>query len=387
MIEKRIKNKIADLKKAVVQMLSECHEVSHVKGAPSPIWSEVLSVYAYLLNLSEEDFLNIRFHTGLITGEILFSYWHPYPPIHPEKFAKETGYQLLTSKIPKRYWIGEPPTPGIPKPLGVSYKGRIINHNIVRYQKCISNLYLTGIIPSLLQRKKKSCVVEIGGGYGGLAHSLGGILNKKITYIMVDLPEMILFAGSYLIINNPDKKIYVYRKETFKPGFLDKGIWNYDYVLLPHYLLEDLYGLHTIDLAINLLSFPEMTVKQILGYLSLLSHKLSGVLYSDNMDRHPYNKESVNFTKMLQSFFRLFPGGEFYKTLNKELRDPRKDRLYKTYLAYPAKSRFRRKKEQLIFFVSSIDRQKKGKFVFKEVLLQDDIIKTSIPKGNFHEQG
>jgi hypothetical protein len=190
--------------------------------------------------------------------------------------------------------------------LGAFYQGKIINQDINRYQSCISNLYSTGVLDKL----EGELVMEIGGGYGGLAHQIGGI--TKCTYIIMDLPEMLLFSGGFLIVNNPGKKIYVYDKEIFTAEFIATGIYEWDYVLLPNYILKELYALKKIGLLINMQSFQEMTGIQVNEYLKFAKLKLDGVLYSDNMDRHPFNKELISVTELLSEYFNLLPSPSFY---------------------------------------------------------------------------
>ncbi len=310
-------DKIENLKHNVTEMLLERNTQSRQTDgqAASTMWVEHLSVLDYAINLSPENFLSIRFHTDKFTGESVISYWHPYPPIDPEKYATGCGYKFLTEDIPEAYWISEPEVPGTPIPLGVNYRGKIINQPTIRYQRCISNLYLMGILPQFLEKKDDSTILEVGGGHGGLAHALGNILTGKSTYIIMDLPEMLLFSGGYLIVNNPQKNIYVYDKSTFTAEFLKEEIHEYDYVLIPNYAMTDLYALPEINLMVNLLSFPEMTREQVDAYLQLGQSKLSGYLCSDNMDRHPHNNQLApnTITTMLESRFHLFPPPQLYE--------------------------------------------------------------------------
>ena len=118
-----------------------------------------------------------------------------------------------------------------------------------------------GILQDIMESNDKKICLEIGGGYGGLSNCLGSILSKKATCIVIDIPEILMFSGSFLILNNPGKSIYIYNKETFTSDFLKKEIYKYDYVLLPNYILDELKNINKIDLVINLQSFQEMSTK------------------------------------------------------------------------------------------------------------------------------
>ena len=309
-------DKINSLKHYVSQMLQERGDKFQQADSqfPSSFWMQYLVLFSYIMNLSEEDFLNIRFHVGYISGENVLQYWHQYPPINPERYADIHGYKFYTEDIPEFFWISEPLTPKLPKPLGVNYRERIINQDICRYQRCISQLYSMGILELLSKGDNKKLIVEIGASYGGLAHQFGNILPSNCTYVILDLPEMLLFSGGYLMVNNPKKNIYVYEKDTFTAEFLTHGIYEYDYVLLPNYVLRDLYTLPEINLMINMQSFQEMSKKQIDEYLEFGYAKLSGYIYSDNIDCHPSNDDLTpdSVTGLLAERFHLFPPPEFY---------------------------------------------------------------------------
>lgn len=331
--------KISLLKSNVQQMLQERSGKGET-SLPSPIWVDAIKVLDYVKNFSEEDFRNIRWHTGLIGGDYPFQYPEPYKE-NPEAFAEGFGYKFFTQDLPERYWVGEPPTPGIPlavTPLpfcpGVNYRGKIINIDIIRYQCCISNLYTMGVMRHL-ESKSTNLIIEIGGGYGGLAHHLGNLLSGNSTYMIVDLPETLLFSGGYLIVNNPRKNIYIYQKSTFTPEFLRHEIYSYDYVLLPNYVLEDLYSLPEVNLMINMQSFLEMTREQLREYTEFGYSKLSGYLYSSNGDSRPDNTSLApeNVSQILSSRFVLFPSAECYRDYFKV--PPRCPLPCKEYLGIP----------------------------------------------------
>jgi hypothetical protein len=327
---------IQDLKRCVNSMLLERDKLAGVKetASASPIWSEVTSVFSYLMNLSPEDFRNIRFHTGLFSGSS-WDYWHRYPEPDPEVEAEKLGYIQAIQGVPEKYWIGEPPTLGIPRPLGVNYRGNIINYNIASFQWCVSSLYHAGALSSAAETKQKQLIVEIGGGYGGLAHSLGNILERQATYLLIDLPEMFLFQGAYLAVNNPEKAIYVYDSETFSPEFLARDIYDYDFALIPNFALDKLHAIQEIAFLINIASFQEMTEEQVREYLDFAKKGTTYCIYSDNLDRHPYNRTGLaSVSTLLEEYFDLNPSRQYYDDLYK-ITDCTGYRCYKRYLGFP----------------------------------------------------
>ncbi len=359
---------IGRLKRAFSAMLSERAALHRNGSRPGPLWQEALQAFEYVPNLSADDFRNIRFHTGLMTGESIFAYWAPHPRIDPERFADDTGYRVLTERLPRRLHIGEPPTPRIPRPIGVRYRGRVINHNTVRYQKCIANLHSTGILGALNRRARKSVVLEIGPGYGGLSHHLHARLSRAV-HVLVDLPEMLLFSFSYLAANNRDKRIYLYERRSL-PGLLAHGgrrLLDYDFVLLPNYLTDALERLPDLDLVVNTQSFQEMTTAQVRGYLAAIERKLAGFLYSDNYDRHPYNRAPLDLSRLLASRFHLYPAPEFYRARFRSVHDPRVDKVYKTYIASTDAARASALAGKVLY-VSDLDRRDPRRFSIRSVV-------------------
>ncbi|HMK33586.1 MAG TPA: putative sugar O-methyltransferase [Desulfomonilaceae bacterium] len=300
---------------------------------PSPIWSEALGAFKYLLNLPTEDFQNIRFHTELIDRGSMWRYWAPYPKLDPEAEARDLGYLSAIETIPQEYWLSEPPLPCMPRPLGVNFQGHVVNPNIVRYQTCVANLYLAGAFQFIDDSQNKQIVVEIGGGSGGLAHGMINILGGKVTYVLIDLPEMLLLQGAFVALHNPAKAVYVYDKATFTRDFVSSEIFDFDVVLIPNYVVDRLKNLRDIAIFINMQSFQEMSEQQIRSYLGLARDKLSYCIYSDNIDRHPYNENQFLLSHLLREYFDLYPDPEFYEKLYKGM-DPFSYDSYKRYFGF-----------------------------------------------------
>ena len=325
-------SKMQKLKKCVNKMLSERNKLIGRRETVSltPLWSELLSVFSYVMNLSTDDLKNIRFHTSLISGPSIWDTWYPYPlDPDPEAEARKLGYIQAIRDLPEKYWIGEPPTPGMPRPSGVNYKGHIVNTNIARFQGYVRDLYNAGALSFLEEAKQKQLVVEVGGGYGGLAHNLGIILGKQATYIIIDLPELFIFQGAFLAVNNPEKAIYVYDSETFNSEFLVRDLYDYDFALIPNFALDKLREINEIALLMNMDSFQEMSEKQVQEYIDFARERVTYCIFSDNLDRHPYNRSDLtSVSVLLEAYFDLYPSPQYY------------DKLYK-HIAYAGPSGYR----------------------------------------------
>ena len=325
-------DRINQLKQRILKMVL-AREGYADSAEASPIWREVTGVLGYVMELSAEALRNIRFHVGLING-LEMKYWHPYPRIDDEAEARNLGYVRMIQGLPDRYWVSEPPTPGIPRPLGVSYKGRIVNHNVTRFQNCVSVLYHAGAMRYVEQAKKRQIVLEVGAGYGGLAHCLSAMFEGKVTYVIIDLPEILFISGVFLLVNNPTKSVWIYdAAEAAGSGLVEK-ILAHDFVLLPDFLVERLSELENIAIIINLQSFQEMTEEQVTKYLDLGVRKLSFCLYSDNIDLHPHNQNLSSVSRLLAERFILDPGPAWFQDVFKGI-DLQSYLAYQKYVAQP----------------------------------------------------
>jgi SAM-dependent methyltransferase len=247
-----------------------------------------------MLGLPEEYFDKLRLHTYHLTNDS--SVWYEFSA---QEFVTKTGVQELTRGIPRDLVLYEPP-------LGIGCRlddGRLMSYDSVRYQKTVNTLYRQGILDALRTPARRSTILEIGGGYGGLAHHLSRILGNT-TYIIVDLPEVLLFSASFLTMLNGTKKIYLYNQADFSSFIDSSDARSYDFIFIPNYCLEALRGWN-FDLVLNMHSFQEMSEDQVTAYLDFIRDTCTGVLYSLNKDRHNFNPELASLTALLRPRFAL----------------------------------------------------------------------------------
>lgn len=136
-----------------------------------------------------------------------------------------------------------------------------------------SNIFLTHLYHYLRTtfnfnaKSKIRRVIEIGGGYGGLAR-IFKIMNKDITYAIIDVPESLFFAHVFLSLNFPGANI-AYINENKKID-LDK----YDFVLIPVQFYQSLSN-DEFEIVINtgsLQEMPDLTVKFWMNFIQNFIH-------------------------------------------------------------------------------------------------------------------
>jgi hypothetical protein len=105
--------------------------------------------------------------------------------------------------------------------------------------------------------RRRRTVLEIGGGYGGFARTLG-LLDPRARFVLVDLPESLAVARAFLGLAFPDGR--------FGDDPADDGL---DFVLVPADRADGLAGC-AFDTAVNVFSMSEMPNEAIARYLDLV---------------------------------------------------------------------------------------------------------------------
>lgn len=131
-------------------------------------------------------------------------------------------------------------------------------------------------------------ILEIGGGYGGLAKLFFDFM-PNVTYCIVDLPMSLLIEAFFLKQTFPNKKIGTSADfiDSFGPGkSLDRDkFFSFDIVLLPPPFIA-IFGENWFDLSINTHSLMEMDVPQIHYYYTHLLRTTRGYFYQCNRKYH-----------------------------------------------------------------------------------------------------
>jgi len=162
-------------------------------------------------------------------------------------------------------------------------------------------------------------ILEIGGGYGALAHKL----KKKYfnsTIYLIDLPEAGLIQSYYLSSIYGEKKFLLY--EDFKKNEEQINIdylENFDFVILPPWCLEKIKFKDFFDLVINTRSFMEIKFNEIKSYFSYIhmTIKNEGIFY--NVNKYEKNKsgDTIRISEYpYDNFWKVLSSSESWKQPN-----------------------------------------------------------------------
>ena len=291
--------KIRQIKKKVLATIDERNMLESAVDKTkkrSIYWTNFSNRFQYLFGLDEKYFGELRHHTYHLDADRYEEYCFKE---HEGKFRQE--WDALVKNLPSKYRLSSSRILG---DLGYSFDNCNVDSTTLRFQQSFRALWERGVLQRLekLSEQKKVTIFEIGGGYGSFAYHMMWLIDNS-AYFIVDIPETLLFSASYLTLNFPQKRVYLYDSSDFDLVLKNK-FSEFDIVLLPNFVTSRLGGLR-FDFAINVQSFQEMKPEQVDEYAKFLTSALDGELYSWNMDAQPFNKEGVNVSQQLAKFFNL----------------------------------------------------------------------------------
>jgi hypothetical protein len=241
---------------------------------PSEYWTDFAVNFRYVYELREAELNRIRFHTYHLTSDSYLTYY----------FADDAFKSLLINGY--RYFVCKNSLNQLDEGvdgIGAETEYGRISHDLLRYLGVVVDLLRS----DLLDRTKPQRVVEIGGGYGGLARSLL-TQNPNISYFICDLEETIFFSAVYLSRHFGAHKVHLVSSKL-SPFDIEQG----HIYIIPQSKIEYFDNLQ-FDYSISQQSIQEMTQKQVERYLLWMS-KHSTYFYSCNIFDH----KEIAFTKSL----------------------------------------------------------------------------------------
>lgn len=245
---------------------------------PAATWASILETEwsDVLRTLEAEDwdvfdsFLRGFFRNGAISG-----FWGDYRMF--ANFESEAGWaemrRLLGFVRQLETWRREIPDGNLDdldearvgQPWGYDVEGRLVVEPAFEYH------LLALQIRQLVAGTREPVVLEIGGGYGGLARQILRTV-PDVHYIGLDLPENMTLQAWYLTLAIPDRNVVC--------GFDDDAKANA--VLLPNWAIENL-ALPRVDMVVNVHSFGEMQRTSLETYFREIRRLAPMWVYHDNL--------------------------------------------------------------------------------------------------------
>ena len=278
------------------RVLDMMEETKSPDGAPSEYWAEEVAGFEYMLDAPPLVVDRLREHCYHLTGLRSFEYRRHHWDMR-EAFARKLN--ALRELGGAGLFVPESPLLG---GFGHEIEGVLVNVDTLKFYECLIALDKAGLLAAFRDENGEgSVVMEIGAGWGGFAYQFK-TLCPRVTYVIVDLPQSLLFSATYLKTLMPSAKVFIYGDGPL-PELSDDDA-SYDFVFLPHYSIDNL-ELGRLDLAINMVSFQEMTTEQVEHYAHRLNEMGCHNIHSLNRDRSRYNKELSTVSDILGTYFDM----------------------------------------------------------------------------------
>lgn len=219
-----------------------------------------------------ENFFRDPLSTGLhgLHFDMVSTYMNPDAPPNQEAITK---YLECCAFAARNFLLTCPGTsidklvrPAVGNPYAYNLEGRTI------FPGADYHYTFAEKIGVLLRKKTSPVVLELGGGFGGMAYyCLRDI--PLVKYICVDLPENAALQAYFLKSYFPDKKI-----RLFGEDFESK---DFDALIIPNYGIESLSE-NFVDLTFNSYSLAEMSKETIENYVKLITYFTRDYFYHLN---------------------------------------------------------------------------------------------------------
>ena len=309
----RIADTLREIVKAAPGIISAAN-IPPALANPSETWTcpsgnpvhGALISQADVLNPSYEFVNRLRLYSYLFTGynltnvltdAPLWSWTDAIAGHIPEQFAHNApdwsvgAFQELMRRLPPHLICSPPRKLG---ETGWLIEDGIVNRDVMAYQERIALLDAFGVLDELEGRKNVR-ILEIGGGYGGLAYFLKQQLPDAQYYIC-DLPLSLFFSATYLTLTNDFENNLIYNGEDKATLFAPRD----GFTFVPNHLFDDLMT-QPFDLVLNTMSFAEMPAATVEAYARGAAHIVGdwGFLFDQNFDNAHYERENFCEPKRL----------------------------------------------------------------------------------------
>jgi putative sugar O-methyltransferase len=266
-------------------------------------------------NLKKINTAFSNFFRNYLSFGLISSHWEKRKDIgwkrklHSDIYKNLSSWEEFTKKSNHDYKLLHSNT-DVGNPYGLSFKKKIILFDTPRHD------YYADKIANLIKKSKNiPIILEIGGGYGGLAAQL---LKRKLKfkYINIDIFNTLPVAYYYLKKNF---KIDIKIKKSIK----NDDINNNNFIFIPYFGQSYWSSNKEISLVFNSNSFSEMGKKTLYKYFNCINNKIKPLyLLHQNTNitsfkklkkyqEIPSTKFPIDYNnyKMINSSISLFQGG------------------------------------------------------------------------------
>ncbi|MGA8272583.1 MAG: putative sugar O-methyltransferase [Candidatus Sulfotelmatobacter sp.] len=182
-------------------------------------------------------------------------------------------HELWKSRTGNKYTAAVLAAPIVGNPYGPTLDGVFLRPGSDYHH------YYAHAIAELMGSRDQKLVVELGGGFGGLAYYLARD-NPQVTYVDFDLPEAMALASYYLMRSLPGVSIYLYGEvELSEQTLATPGC-----IMMPSFEIKNMPS-KSVAVSFNSYSLAEMSPTTIHLYLDEITRITNGYFLHVNHNR------------------------------------------------------------------------------------------------------
>jgi hypothetical protein len=185
--------------------------------------------------------------------------------------------------VPAHYVVAVPNMMG---EIGLKVRGIMVNPDTLMSQSRVNAMLSSGIIDKLwrdIRERGRARILEVGAGHGALVHALKMIFGDALEVVIIDLPSSIYHSAVYLNAVTDGVGWHLASPSAEAPD-------HFGFLIVANHLVDELADrLGPIDMAINTMSFQEMSPEQVRAYAHLFDRLLrpDGVVFDENENSDP----------------------------------------------------------------------------------------------------
>jgi putative sugar O-methyltransferase len=261
---------------------------------PSAYWKEELANFEYMLDASPLIVDTMRAHSYHITGLHVHGY-RSGRDRKAERYAEKLHALQGQARNPELFV----PEPAVLGGFGFTIDGNLVNLDTLKFFEVMIALDKGAVLDEFRGDGERKLVWEVGAGWGGFPYQFK-TLCPNTTYLISDFPELFLFSATYLMTLFPNARVRFWGEAPASEIFAN---WrDYDFIFTPNTALGDLTP-DRLDLAVNMVSFQEMTTEQVTSYVAKAHALGARFLYSLNREKSAMNHELDSVSRVISKYF------------------------------------------------------------------------------------
>lgn len=147
--------------------------------------------------------------------------------------------------------------------FGYNRNGELYNADTLKFFKVLIALQDAAVLPAYRDRRERTLVWEIGGGWGGFAFQFKTVCSN-VTYLITGAPEQLLLAAVYLMTAWPNARVRFHGDVA--DAVLFESWQDADFIMAPESALASLRP-PRVDLTLDLMALRSMSGPRVCAHI------------------------------------------------------------------------------------------------------------------------